>query len=182
VSLFDDCFRELVLVEGRYSDHPNDRGGRTMYGITEAVARAHGYTGPMDRMDLPTARAIYRSAYWDSLSLDAVAQHGSSIAAELFDTGVNMGIATAGRFLQTALNALNRQGTDYPDLDVDGRVGPATVAALAAYVRVRGQAGRVVLLRALNCLQGARYLAITAADPRQEDFIFGWLRARVALP
>lgn len=180
MSLFEDCFRELVLIEGGYSDHPSDRGGRTMYGITEAVARAHGYTGPMSEMDLPTARAIYRAAYWDSLSLDAVAQHGSSIAAELFDTGVNMGILVAGRFLQTALNALNRQGADYPDLDVDGRVGPATVAALGAYVRARGQAGRVVLLRALNCLQGARYLAIAATDPTQEFFVYGWLKNRVS--
>jgi lysozyme family protein len=28
-----------------FVDHPSDRGGATRFGITEAVARAHGYRG-----------------------------------------------------------------------------------------------------------------------------------------
>jgi lysozyme family protein len=35
------------------------------------------------------------------------------LAAELLDTGVNMGTGTATGFLQRALNALNRNGRDY---------------------------------------------------------------------
>lgn len=180
MSLFDDCFRELVLIEGGYANDPADKGGETMYGITLAVARAHGYAGPMASLDLAQARTIYKRAYWDTLRLDDVASLAPSIAQELFDTGVNMGIGIAGRFLQTALNALNRQGTDYPDLDVDGRIGPASIRALAAFLKVRGQAGRTVLLRALNSLQGARYLQIAANDPTQQAFLFGWLLNRVS--
>jgi lysozyme family protein len=181
VTLFDDAFRDLILIEGGYSNDARDRGGRTKYGITEAVARGHGYMGPMEDMPLPIAKSIYRRAYWDRQRLDEVEfRAGASIAVELFDTGVNMGVLVAGRFLQTALNALNREGRDFPDMDVDGRIGPGTLFALRAYIRVRGQEGRVVLLRALNCLQGARYLAIAAADPSQERFIHGWLKNRVA--
>ena len=181
MALFDDAFRDLILIEGGYSNDPKDRGGATMYGITEAVARAHGYAGPMDRLDLATAKSIYRRAYWDRQRLDEVEfRAGASIAVELFDTGVNMGVLVAGRFLQTALNALNREGRDFPDMDVDGRIGPGTLFALRAYVQARGQEGRVVLLRALNCLQGARYLQIAASDPSQEAFVYGWIRARVA--
>jgi lysozyme family protein len=180
VSLFDDCFRELVLIEGGYANDPRDRGGETMYGITQAVARAHGYTGPMASLDLAQARTIYKRAYWDALRLDEVAQLAPSVAQELFDTGVNMGTGVAGRFLQTALNALNRGGADYPDLDPDGRIGPATVTALGSFLRVRGQAGRTVLLRALNGLQAARYLQIAASDQAQESFLYGWLLNRVA--
>jgi lysozyme family protein len=33
---------EVVAREGGYSDHPADEGGATRWGVTEAVARAHG--------------------------------------------------------------------------------------------------------------------------------------------
>jgi lysozyme family protein len=38
---------DLIAREGRYSDHPFDRGGPTNWGITEAVARDNGYMGKM---------------------------------------------------------------------------------------------------------------------------------------
>lgn len=177
--LFAACFDDLILKEGGYSDHPADTGGRTMYGITEATARAAGYTGPMRDLTLPIARDIYRRRYWHTLRLDEIAILSAALAEELFDTAVNMGVGTAARFLQTALNALNREGRDYPDMAIDGRLGPGTLAALRRYLAVRGAEGSTVLRRALDCQQGAKYLAIAAADPRQEAFVFGWLRARV---
>ena len=180
MSLYDEAFRELILVEGGYSADPKDRGGKTMYGITEAVARAAGYRGEMSALTLPTAKAIYKRYYWDSIRLDEVAEIASGIALELFDTGVNMGTRTAVRFLQTALNALNREERDYPDVDVDGSLGPGTLDALHAFVRARGQEGRVVLLRALNGLQAARYIQIASTDRTQERFVYGWLKHRVA--
>jgi len=38
-----------------------------------------------------------------------------------------------------------------------------------------------VLLRALNCLQGERYIALAEGRPKDEAFIYGWLRTRVTL-
>lgn len=54
---------DVIDREGGYVDHPADRGGATRYGITQAVARAEGYTGAM--RDLPRALAarIYRRHY-----------------------------------------------------------------------------------------------------------------------
>lgn len=180
MDLFADCFDELIIKEGGYSDRAADRGGTTRYGITEAVAREQGYTGPMSELDLELAKDIYRRRYWTALRLDEVGVLSPAIAAELFDTGVNMGVGTAARFLQTALNALNREGTDFPDMDVDGRIGPGTLAALRKYLEVRGRVdGGQVLLRALDCQQGAKYLALASWDPRQEAFVFGWLLNRV---
>ena len=37
----------LIEREGGFVANPVDRGGPTRYGITEAVARAHGYAGDM---------------------------------------------------------------------------------------------------------------------------------------
>ena len=45
----------LIEREGGYANHPADKGGATCFGITEAVARAHGYTGGM--RDLPRDEA-----------------------------------------------------------------------------------------------------------------------------
>ena len=56
---FDTEFQRVVLIEGGYSDNPLDSGGKTKYGITEAVARAYGYTGEMRDLPLSVARAIY---------------------------------------------------------------------------------------------------------------------------
>jgi lysozyme family protein len=41
----DQLIEEVIGREGGYSNHPADRGGATRWGITEAVARAHGYRG-----------------------------------------------------------------------------------------------------------------------------------------
>ena len=86
---------------------------------------------------------------------------------------------TATGFLQRALNALNRGGRDYPDIAVDRRVGPRTLAALAGFLRVRGRTGEGVLLKALDALQGERYVRLAEARPANEAFLYGWLAGRV---
>ncbi|MBZ6383139.1 glycoside hydrolase family 108 protein [Sphingomonas sanguinis] len=176
---FEESAAHTLGIEGGYSDHPSDRGGATQWGITEAVARADGYTGAM--ADLPKARAlsIYRRLYWDRIGLDWIAAVDRDTAAELFDTAVNMGVGVAVTFLQRVLNALNRQGRDYPDLKVDGSAGPATAAALRALIARRGIVGRNAVLIYLNALQGARYIELAELRAANEDFVLGWAQ-RVA--
>lgn len=178
---FAAAFDELLGIEGDYSDDPADSGGATRWGITEAVARAHGYTGPMSRLPLAIAKEIYRARYWDAQQLDAIAMLSRPIAEEIFDTGVNCGIDRAGEFLQAALNVLNRRGRDFPDLIVDGRIGNKTVEALGTFLALRKQAGETVLLRALNCQQGAFYIDLAERREKDERFVFGWFLQRVRL-
>jgi lysozyme family protein len=176
----DPLIDALIEREGGYVNHPADRGGPTNYGITAPVARAHGYAGSMRDMPRSEAEAIYRRLYWTRPGFDAVTRVSGRVAAELFDTGVNMGPAVAVTFLQRALTALNRTGRDYPDLVPDGRVGPATIAALDAFFAVRGKAqGETVLLRALEALQGERYLRLAERRPANEAFLYGWLANRI---
>lgn len=178
-SPFDISFAQVVGIEGGYSDHPSDRGGKTKFGVTEAVAREEGYTGSMRDLSLDFAKAVYRRRYWNVLRLDEIAALSELVAHEMFDTGVNMGTGTAGKFLQRSLNALNRQGVDYADIAVDGAVGPRTVAAVRSFFAKRGKPGESVLLKALNCLQGARYIELSEQRQANEDFTFGWLANRV---
>ena len=162
----DALIEALIDREGGYVDNPADKGGPTCFGITEAVARAHGYAGAMRQLPRERAAAIYRRLYWSRPHLDEIAARSTRIAAELFDTGVNMGPAVAITFLQRALTALNRNGSDYPDLTPDGRVGAPTLSALDTFLRLRGKtSGETVLLRALEALQGERYLRLAERRP-----------------
>jgi lysozyme family protein len=170
----------LIEREGGYVNHLADKGGPTCFGITEAVARAHGYAGPIRQLPRPEAVAIYKRLYWLRPGFDQVASKSVRIAAELFDAGVNMGPAVAATFLQRALTALNRNGSDYPDLVPDGRIGDQTLAALDAFLAKRGtKSGETVLMRALEALQGERYLRLAERRPANEAFLYGWLANRI---
>ena len=175
----DGLIEAIIDREGGYVNHPADKGGPTCFGITEAVARAHGYAGAMRAMPRSDAVAIYLRLYWLRPRFDEVARRSARLAEELFDTGVNMGPAVSVTFLQRALTALNRNAKDYPDLTPDGRIGQATLAALDTFLASRGANGEVVLLRALEALQGERYLRLAERRPANEAFLYGWLANRV---
>lgn len=176
----DELIEGLMEREGGYVANPRDKGGPTCFGITEAVARANGYGGPMRQLPREEAAAIYKRLYWLRPRFDEVGKRSARIAAELFDTGANMGPAVAVTFLQRALTALNRNGKDYPDLVPDGRIGAQTLAALDAFLAFRGKmAGETVLLRALEALQGERYVRLAERRPANEAFLYGWLANRI---
>lgn len=181
MSRIDSIIDATIGKEGRYSNNPKDSGGETMWGITAAVARANGYLGPMKNMPRATAVEIYTREYFVNPGFDKVLLRSPSLAEELFDTGVNMHPVTAGRFLQRALNALNRGQVDYPDLVVDGKLGPASLKSLDAFLKLRGSQGEVVLLRALNSLQCTRYIELAEARVKDEEFVFGWILNRVVI-
>ena len=130
----DGLAEALIEREGGYVANAVDKGGPTRFGITEAVARANGYRGSMRQLPREDAAAIYKRLYWLRPRFDEVAKRSARIAAELFDTGANMGPAVAATFLQRALTALNRNAKDYADLTPDGRIGPQTLAALDAFL------------------------------------------------
>lgn len=174
-----DTITELIKREGGYSNDPNDKGGETNFGITVAVARAFGYTGPMDSMTQQVARDIYAQRYWHQPRFDDIDMASELAAEELLDTGVNMGTATAGKFLQRALNVLNQGDKTYPNITVDGAVGNMTLAALKAFLAARGKAGETVLVRMLNAQQSVRYIELAEAKVSQETFEYGWQLNRV---
>ncbi len=171
---------EVIEREGNYVNHPADRGGATRWGVTEAVARAHGYRGDMRAFPKDEAARIYERIYWLRPGFDRIALRAPNVAAELFDTGVNMGPAIAVAFLQRALNALNRGGSDYPDIVPGPRIDDATVTALTSFLDKRKPHGEGVLVKALEALQGERYLDLAERRPANEAFLYGWLAHRLS--
>jgi lysozyme family protein len=170
---------DVIGREGGYSNHPADRGGATRWGITEAVAHAHGFRGDMRAFPRDEAVALYKRVYWFRPGFDRIGDTAPEIATELFDTGVNMGPGVAVSFLQRALNALNRGASDYADIVLGVRIDDATVAALKTFLAKRTPHGERVLLKALEALQGERYLDLAERRPANEAFLYGWLANRL---
>lgn len=173
VASIEQMLAALLRNEGGYVNNPNDPGGETNYGVTVAVARANGYQGAMRSMTRADALAIYRSQYFHAPRFDDVYAISPGVAAELFDTGVNMGPERAVQFLQRALNGLGDHCL------ADGQIGPGTLANLKAYMAKRGDQGETVLLKALNALQGERYIGLAEKNPNLKTFLYGWLANRV---
>ena len=166
----------VVLVEGGYSDHPEDTGGPTRYGITEKVARANGYEGSMDELPLLVAESIYQTTYVVNPSYDKVMSLSKPVAHKLIDTGVNVGTKRASVWFQASLNALNRNGKDYPKIAEDGDIGPATLAAYSSLQTIRGSAKACSLvLKLVDVQQGNHYLNLT----KHRSFTVGWIDNRI---
>jgi lysozyme family protein len=153
---FDQAFDALLKHEGGYSDHAADPGGKTRYGITEVVARAHGYRGDMRELPLDAARLIYRAAYWDAVRADELP---AAIRYAVFDGAVNSGVRQSVRWLQRAVYA--------PD---DGVIGPETLAA------IKRHDPQLLLRRLLS-----QRLAFMVALPAWPSFSRGWARRIASL-
>ncbi len=175
----DAYIDRLIVREGGYSNHPDDSGGETMWGITSAVAHEFGYIGPMKIMPREVAAQIYLQRYWIKPQLDKINAIAPTVAEKLFDIGVNAGLTTGMRFLQRALNVLNRQDQDYPDVSVDGLFGEKTMRALKALLGVRGDSGHKVLVSMINAQLSVYYIELAERHPKNETFQYGWQLNRV---
>jgi hypothetical protein len=90
---FDTCLAFTLKEEGGYSDDPADPGGATNMGITLATYRQwsdNPSLGALQVQDLSerTARAIYRSLYWNPLRADALP---AGVDLSVFDMGSTPG-------------------------------------------------------------------------------------------
>lgn len=183
-SKVEQCINGVIEREGGYVNDPRDKGGETCWGVTLAVARANGYTGDMAKMPKSVAADIYRRQYWTAPAFDKVCEVNACIADELFDTGVNMGTSVAAKFFQRCLNVFNLSCLEqpkYPDVVVDGNIGPKTIAAFKSYMALRGEKGAETMLKALNCLQGARYIELAENRTANEAFVYGWFAHRIGM-
>jgi lysozyme family protein len=135
-----------------YCNVAGDAGGATKYGISQA-AYPH-----LDIKNLTEdqARQIYEDDYWTPYHMGGIiSQH---VADFVFDLLVNMGPYHDFQIVQRAINALGN------DLSVDGKNGPATMAAINAAdpVALKAEIGR----------QAERWYE----ELNRPKFIASWLR------
>lgn len=156
MSRFERAVALILEIEGEWSDHPDDTGLRTRWGIS---SRAY------PDLDLSTltrkqAIAIYRRDYWAKARCEKLP---APLGLAIFDAAVHSGPVAAVRSLQRVLG-----------VRVDGALGPLTIAAV--------EAREPIVLR-LVLEQRARDLIELSERPGQGVFRLGWMRrlVRVAL-
>jgi len=180
---FTKAFNLTLGHEGGYANDSVDKGGETYKGVARVANPTWGGWKVIDNLkkdknNFPKnldadsslqshVKQIYKQKYWDVNKLDNVVNQ--EIANEAFDTGVNMGIKIGAKFIQEALNLLNKNQQTYKDLLVDGAIGNITLGILNSHSRPKA------VLKAMNILQGMRYIDICKSNPSQERFFAGWL-------
>ncbi len=148
---FNQAFTKLLKHEGGFSNHADDTGGATMWGVTEAVARANGYVGEMRHLTQDFAKGLYKAAYWDACRCDELP---AAVRFVVFDAAVNSGVGRSIRWLQQAVG-----------VKVDGAIGPMTLKAVASFEQ-NALASRI---------SGVRLKFMTDL-PNWDSFGKGWAR------
>jgi len=119
-----DFITDILKAEGGYTDHPDDWGGPTNFGITRATLSwwlGHLATiEDVQSLTIDRARKIYQALYVEAPGFDKLTAP-EYLKAQLIDYGVNSGPSLAISKLQTILG-----------IQADGIIGPLTIAALAA--------------------------------------------------
>ena len=176
LSRFDECFKKVLNVEGGYSDHPSDKGGKTNYGITEGTLNAAYKAGLVKHNDIKQitaeeAKTIYKVNYWDKCKCDDLPK---PLDLYVFDTAVNCGVGTSAKFLQEVINKV--VGANI--LAVDGIVGAMTIGAVEGWLSRYKADCTFPVLFLCNLFMDRRlqyYSNIVAKNGSQIVFLRGWL-------
>lgn len=179
MTAFDRAFEKTVGIEGGYSNRPGDPGGETWRGISRRHWPEWEGWRLIDRLkrnraefpeslehDLALAtatKAFYLANFWAALRCGEMPE---PVAFEVFDTAVNTGRLAAAYILQGTLAIAGSE------LDIDGRIGRETIAALN---RIGGDA-------ALEQWPGAQlgyYVCLAVkVNPALRENLNGWIRKR----
>ena len=173
----------VFMMEGGYVNNPKDPGGETNHGVTIAVAKSHkevlaseyGWDGSMKGLTKEMAAEIYIDDYIIKPGFLEVIEVSPAVSHKLVDAGVNTGTSRPSRWFQESLNALSRDGKDYPKIQVDGKVGAGTVNAYKALQKKRGKvAACKVMIKLLDAKQLNHYTSLN-----MPDFTYGWVANRI---
>lgn len=158
----DKIINRTIQHEGGWSNHQNDRGGKTKYGITLATLQSlrPGSTEQTLRNLSPSqARAFYREFYFLGMGVDKFPEEIQDV---VFDLNVNFGARNATRIIQRGVAQLGGA------IVVDGVLGKKTLDAVAK-CDIKALRISIVLDRIKT------HYASVERDPSQRVFINGWL-------
>ena len=169
---------------GRFVDHPSDPGGATRWGISLRYLRTRGAAGDVDgngqvgaedirRLTRDQAVAIYREDWW--LPGRYAEIQDQLVAEKVFSLAVNMGDVRRRNAPNPAHTLLQRavRAASGIRLEVDGRIGDRTLAAVNA-------CQPAALLAALRSEAAGRYRRLVLRNDRLGVLLQGWLNRAYA--
>ena len=166
----------VFAMEGGYVNDPRDPGGETNHGITVAVARDFGYTGPMKNLTQDTATNIYITNYINQPGYGEIISLSPAVGQKVVDAGVNTGTSRSSRWFQQSMNSLSRGGVDFPQINVDGKIGAGTIKAFESLRRVRGNVTACELtLKLMDAQQSTHYMSLI----KTPQYLPGWVDHRI---
>ncbi|WP_394026604.1 glycoside hydrolase family 108 protein [Desulfovibrio falkowii] len=177
---FNIAHKFTAKWEGGESDHPDDGGGLTKYGVS--LKFLGGLSGTQSNRDvlermgirLPITRqviydltrdqaaSLFRWQFWDKLRLGLIPLRPAVV---LYDAAVNSGPAQSVKLAQRGYNRCVAYGQP---LVVDGIMGPDTRAAMQ-------RADTDKCLSAMLDAREAFFQTIVANNPSQQVFLRGWI-------
>ncbi|GHV50013.1 hypothetical protein FACS1894216_01440 [Synergistales bacterium] len=168
---WEKCLKFVSKWEGGWSDDKYDKGGKTKYGITEAVykdarAKLIVRASSIEALTKAEADKIYRMKYYDAYMLSALPYKAALVC---FDTVVNMGSGGLADVVQWACIKLGAS------LKWDKLWGPLTQSALI--VKMENPQLPALMIEARR----ARYERIVKNNPVQRRFIRGWMNRVIDL-
>jgi lysozyme family protein len=114
---YDESISRVLRHEGGYTNHPQDPGGPTNWGITIHDARKYwkpnATAADVKDMPLAVAKTIYRQRYWNIQSCDML-EDGVDYA--MMDYGVNSGVGRSGKVLRRLLRMSDATSAVTPDV------------------------------------------------------------------
>lgn len=96
---FEKAVERVLKTEGGYVNDPDDSGGETKYGISQAAYPSLD----IKKLTQDDARAIYREDYWNAIKADQLPE---DIREAAFDAAVNHGVGWARAALKEVDNQL----------------------------------------------------------------------------
>lgn len=167
-------------AEGYFSDDAHDPGGATIYGVSKnnwPTYYARIIAKDTKEEQRIEALKFYENEFWDKLFLPQL--HSINVAAEVFDTAVNLGHFWGVRLLQQSVNFLiENNAPSNAQLTLDGRMGPMTVSTTND---ISGQY-EMNLVALQNQFQGLRYWDLYRDNPtKHKRFIAGWMKRTLTI-
>lgn len=164
---FKQCLRFVLKWEGGYSPPQVGDPNPTNYGIIQKVyddwrKKRNLPPKPVKDITLNEVQQIYWERYWLPIKGDVLPV---PLDLAVFDTGVNMGVGTAIKLLQRAINDCLPQDKW---IKVDGLWSP-TIVHHANNLPLKPLIDKF-LTRRID-----RYHAIAKANPAKKRFLKGWL-------
>lgn len=175
-ALAADINKALVVVFGHEgglqcdpADPGNWSGGKVGYGrhgCTKFGIATNTYPN-LDIRNLTIAKAakLYERDFWNPLRLSEF--ESQALATEIFDTAVNCGVSTGGNMVIQLVNILGPA-----HYKLNGRPNAEMIEWINQYTRKKSN--RTTFYKALNVLQGERYLAIIQHNPKMMKYSNSW--------